>query len=76
MLIDLQTGVITFIDTGMVGELDVQQRVNIVQLLVAVQQHDVLAMAQVLKNLSTPFRGPVDEKAYGCLLYTSPSPRD
>jgi ubiquinone biosynthesis protein len=51
VLIDLQTGVITFIDTGMVGELDVQQ-------------HDVLAMAQVLKNLSTPFRGPVDEKAY------------
>ena len=64
VLINLQTGVITFIDTGMVGELDVQQRVNIVQLLVAVQQHDVLAMAQVLKNLSTPFRGPVDEKAY------------
>ena len=52
------------LDTGMAGELDVQQRVNIVQLLVAVQQHDVLAMAQVLKNLSTPFRGPVDEKAY------------
>ena len=64
VLINLQTGVITFIDTGMVGELDVQQRVNIVQLLVAVQQHDVLAMAQVLKNLSTPFRGAVDEKAY------------
>ena len=64
VLINLQTGVVTFIDTGMVGELDVQQRVNIVQLLVAVQQHDVLAMAQVLKNLSTPFRGPVDEKAY------------
>lgn len=64
VLINLQTGVVTFIDTGMVGELDVQQRVNIVQLLVAVQQSDVLGMAQVLKNLSTPFRGPVDEKAY------------
>ena len=64
VLINLQTGVVTFIDTGMVGELDVQQRMNIVQLLMAVQQQDVPAMAQILKNLSTPFRGPVDEKAY------------
>jgi ubiquinone biosynthesis protein len=60
----VQTGAITFIDTGMVGELDLSQRVNIIQLLVAVQQKDVLGMATVLKNLSTPFVDHVDERAY------------
>jgi ubiquinone biosynthesis protein len=64
ILVDLQTGQITFIDTGMVGELELSQRINIIQLLVAVQQNDVMGMASVMKNLSTPFVDKVDEKAY------------
>jgi ubiquinone biosynthesis protein len=64
VLVNLQTGVITFIDTGMVGELDLQQRVNLIQLLVAIQQVDIQGMAQVMKNMSVPFVDHVDEKSY------------
>ncbi|HSN76344.1 MAG TPA: AarF/UbiB family protein [Anaerolineae bacterium] len=64
VLVELQTGDIAFIDTGMVGELELTQRVNIIQLLVAVQQNDVTGMASVMKSLSTPFVDKVDEKAY------------
>jgi ubiquinone biosynthesis protein len=62
--VNLKTGDITFLDTGMVGELELSQRVNIIQLLVAVQQKDVMGMASVMKSLSTPFVEKVDEKAY------------
>jgi len=64
ILVNLDTGEITFIDTGMVGELEFGQRVDIIQLLVSVQQSDVRGMAVVLKSLSTPFVSHVDEKAY------------
>jgi len=64
VLVNLQTGVVTFIDTGMVGELDLQQRINLIQLLVAIQQVDVQGMAQVMKNMSVPFVDQVDEKSY------------
>ncbi|MGD2049978.1 MAG: AarF/UbiB family protein, partial [Chloroflexota bacterium] len=42
ILVNLETGEATFIDTGMVGELDLTQRVNLVQLVIAIQQKDVL----------------------------------
>lgn len=64
ILVNPKTGTITFIDTGMVGELDLYQRVNVIQLLAAVQQQDVPAMAQVLKAMSTPFGPEHDEAAY------------
>jgi ubiquinone biosynthesis protein len=64
VLVNLQTGIVTFIDTGMVGELDLQQRINLIQLLVAIQQVDVQGMAQVMKNMSVPFVDQVDEKSY------------
>ena len=64
VLVNLQTGDITFIDTGMVGELELSQRLNIIQLLIAVTQNDVMGMAAVMKNLSVPFVDKVDEKAY------------
>ena len=64
ILVNLQTGDITFIDTGMVGELELAQRLNIIQLIVAVQQRDVDSMAAVMKNLSVPFVDKVDDKAY------------
>jgi ubiquinone biosynthesis protein len=64
VLVNLETGVITFLDTGMVGELELQQRVNLIQLLVAIQQVDIPGMAQTLKNMSVPFVDQVDEKAY------------
>jgi ubiquinone biosynthesis protein len=64
ILVNLQTGQITFLDTGMVGQLDLTQRVNLIQLIFALQQGDVAGMGQILRNLSVPFVNHVDEKAY------------
>jgi len=64
ILVNLQTGQISFLDTGMVGQLDLMQRVNLIQLIFAVQQRDVAGMGQILRNLSVPFVKSVDEKAY------------
>lgn len=64
VLVNLKTGDITFLDTGMVGELDLNQRLNLIQLLFAVQQVDIPGMAQILRNMSTPFVDKVDEKSY------------
>jgi ubiquinone biosynthesis protein len=64
VLVNLETGQITFLDCGMVGHLDLTQRVNLIQLIFALQQRDVAGMGQILRNLSVPFAGKVDEKAY------------
>ncbi len=64
ILVNLETAEATFIDTGMVGELDLIQRINLVQLVLAIQQQDVMGMGQVMYSLSTPFVDHVDEKAY------------
>jgi len=64
ILVNLETGQITFLDTGMVGQLDLAQRVNLIQLIFALQQKDVAGMGQILRNLSVPFVSQVNEKAY------------
>ncbi len=64
ILVDLESGNINYIDTGMVGELDVKQRINLVNALVALHQRDTLALAQVMRGLSRPFRKNADEKIY------------
>jgi ubiquinone biosynthesis protein len=69
VLVNLQTGEITFLDCGMVGQLDLTQRVSLIQLILALQQQDVAGMGQILRHLSEPFvdsgrQGGVDEKAY------------
>jgi ubiquinone biosynthesis protein len=64
VIVNLETGDVTLLDTGMVGELDIQQRLNLVQLLIAIRQVDVQGMAQIMKNMSVPFIADVDEKAY------------
>jgi len=64
ILVNLDTGVLTFIDLGMVGELSVQDRVSLVQLLVAIQQSDVKGMARVLRGVSVPYRKHVDDEAF------------
>jgi ubiquinone biosynthesis protein len=64
VLVNLSSGDITFIDTGMVGELDLPQRINLIQLLIALHGVDVPGMAQIMKNMSVPFVDKVDEKAY------------
>ncbi len=64
VFVNLETGNITFLDLGMVGELSVQQRLNTAQLLMAMQKGDIRSMATILLSLSTPFRGQVDEASY------------
>jgi ubiquinone biosynthesis protein len=63
VLVNLRDSTIDFIDTGMVGELDVNQRINVIQLLMVLRQRDVKGTAQMMMTLSVPFR-QVNEKAY------------
>jgi len=63
VMIELDSGRITFLDTGMVGELSVAQRVNIGSLMLAARSKDVDGMAQAMKSLSAPFR-EVDDKRF------------
>lgn len=64
VLVNLENGQITFLDTGMVGELDLLERVSLIQLITAMQKGDVAAMGQILRHLSVPFVDKVDESAY------------
>ncbi len=64
LLVDLDTGVLTFLDLGMMGEIDLQQRLRLAQLMIVMQQRNVDGMAGALRSMSTPFRGDVDEKAF------------
>jgi ubiquinone biosynthesis protein len=63
LIVDLETGQVTFLDSGMVGELTVMQRINMIALLWTVVQGDMTAMGQQLRSLSEPFR-PVDDAAF------------
>jgi ubiquinone biosynthesis protein len=64
LLVNLETGDVTFIDTGMMGELELPQRLSLIQLLMALQNQDIDGTASMLKSLSNPFAGEVDDKAY------------
>jgi ubiquinone biosynthesis protein len=63
LIVNLDTGVVTFLDSGMVGELSIGQRINMIALLWTVVQGDMTAMGQQLRALSEPFR-PVDDAAF------------
>ena len=64
LLLNLDTGVMTFIDLGMMGELDLTKRLRLAQLMIVAQQHSVEGMADALRGMSVPFRGDVDEKGF------------
>ena len=63
VLVDLSTGDVRMIDLGMCGQLTLQQRFTLIQLLVVARRQDVTGMAQVMRDLSTPFRA-VDDTDY------------
>ncbi len=50
LLIDLDTGRMTFIDLGMMGELDLQKRMRLAQLMVVAQEGSVEGMASALRG--------------------------
>ena len=64
VFVDLRTGTMTLLDTGMVGELTFQQRVRLASLFLVVRNGDVRGLAQTLKSLSTPYRETDDEQFY------------
>jgi ubiquinone biosynthesis protein len=64
LLVNLDTGVLTFIDLGMMGELDVQKRLRLAQLMVVAQQGNAEGMASALRGMSVPIAGEVDERGF------------
>ncbi len=63
VVVELESGRLTFLDTGMVGELDLRKRVSFASFLLAFRDKDVAALATTLRSLSRPFRPP-DERGY------------
>jgi len=63
LIVNLDTGVVNFLDCGMVGELTVMQRAHLVLLLWTFVKGDIPAMGQQLRSLSVPFR-PIDDAAF------------
>ncbi|MCU0258751.1 MAG: AarF/UbiB family protein [Solirubrobacteraceae bacterium] len=62
--VDTETGELVFLDAGMVGELSLRHRANLVGLLYTTTQGDPRALAQSLRSISEPFRADVDPKAF------------
>ncbi len=63
LLVNLQTGEINFLDLGMVGELELRQRVNLINLFMVLNQQDTVGLAQAMLSVSKPFK-EFDEAAY------------
>lgn len=61
--VDLETGRMTLLDTGMVGELDLRKRISLGGLLYVSRTRDAAGLAQSLRSLSTPFRD-TDDRAF------------
>jgi ubiquinone biosynthesis protein len=58
IVVDLASGRLTFLDCGMVGQLDLRQRITFGRFLLAFRDGDVSALARTLRSLSKPFREP------------------
>jgi ubiquinone biosynthesis protein len=63
IFVNLDTGVITFLDTGMMGYLDAVHRVNLGDLIFTLYSGDVRELGRVMIGLSTRF-GELDEEAF------------
>lgn len=67
LIVNLETGVVTFLDAGMVGELSLTQRINLIVLLWEFVNGNVAGMGRQLRSLSVEMRPVNDasfEKAY------------
>jgi ubiquinone biosynthesis protein len=64
LMIDLDNGVIQFLDLGMVGEMDLPQRISLGDLMFSMQNRDPDGMASALLGVSVPFRADPDAKAF------------
>ena len=64
LLVSLDAGTVTFLDSGMVGQITVVQRAHLVYLLYTFVHGDVESMARELRALSVPFRDHVDDRKF------------
>lgn len=64
ILVNLETGYVGFLDMGMMGEIDVNQRLNLINLLMVTRQKDPAGLARAVRSLSVPFRKNVDDGAF------------
>jgi ubiquinone biosynthesis protein len=63
IVVELASGRLTLLDTGMVGQLELGKRISFSRFLLAFRDKDVSGMASTLRSLSKPFRKP-DEAAF------------
>lgn len=63
IVIDPQTGVLTFLDLGLVGELDSGRRLQLLGLMWSLRQRDANGLATAILGLCER-SGPVDEEAF------------
>jgi ubiquinone biosynthesis protein len=64
VLVNLETGTVGFLDMGMMGEIDFNQRLNLINLLMVSRQKDPAGLARAVRSLSVPFRKNVDDGAF------------
>jgi ubiquinone biosynthesis protein len=67
LFIDPDDGRITFLDLGLVGELRTDQRLDLIDLVLSLQQGDAYGLAQVIPRLCTQTR-PLDERAFRAMV--------
>ncbi len=63
VVVELASGRLTFLDAGMVGQLDLRKRIRFARFLLAFRDKDVSNLARTLRSLSEPFREP-NESAF------------
>jgi ubiquinone biosynthesis protein len=63
VVVELASGRLTFLDAGMVGQLDLRKRIRFARFLLAFRDKDVSELGRTLRSLSEPFREP-DERAF------------
>jgi len=64
VLVSLETGTVGFLDMGMMGEIDFNQRLNLINLLMVSRQKDAAGLARAVRSLSVPFRKNVNDGAF------------
>lgn len=64
VLVNLDTGIVTFLDMGLMGELGLNDRFNLVNLLMVTRQQDPAGLARAVRSLSVPFRKNVDDGVF------------
>lgn len=63
VLVNIHTGTITFLDMGMMGTLNREQKLDLADLIISLYMADLKDLGRVIVRLSTPFK-PFDEQGF------------